>query len=649
MTGLRLRLALFLGLIIVPAGVLTFLSLRAVFDEQRGALADLRLQVPGLSAALGDRLRTIQAELSDSDAFRPAIAADHPDIVLAFSLGSDGDFSRPRVLRPVLLERSPAFAAALGRGEQLELGATDPAAAAIAYRAALAAAASDAETAEALNALGRAALAAGDTAQASDTHRRLSQYAGVLDADGAHPLTLSTQRQALSAGDGSGGRTVGLVESWVRAVLADEMPLHPGTRLAVDALRPVLRRRPRRIDWPALVADLDRIAHRADFTANYDRLLETAAVRPEATYLCGMGPEGRTLFAVMRPRADGEAAGLLMDLEVLADDILASPAAVSLRRSGFGLALFDTDGTADFERRHGEATRLVSPASSTVYRLNLGVFTRDEPFVFEHYRNRSALLVGGIALLAAAIGLGVWVLMRETAREVETARLRSDFVANVSHELRTPLTAIRLYAETLLIGRVRPGEQQRDYLQTVMRESQRLSRMVDNILDFSRLESGRKTYDFADVDIGRVVGSVLEEFDPVFREQGFEIGVDLAPDLPTVRADSEALETATANLLANAVKYSPLERSIHIQARVEGASVVLDIADRGIGIPPGEHGTVFGEFRRATNAPGTASGTGLGLALVAATARAHGGAVEALPRDGGGCVLRLTLPLTRSP
>jgi signal transduction histidine kinase len=145
--------------------------------------------------------------------------------------------------------------------------------------------------------------------------------------------------------------------------------------------------------------------------------------------------------------------------------------------------------------------------------------------------------------------------------------------------------------------------------------------MVVNILDFSRMESGRKTWDFADTDVAGIVRSALEEFEPMLVEQGFDVDVAI-PDGPLiVRADPEALETAVANL--------------------------LDVADRGVGIPAGESSLIFEKYQRASNAAATATGTGPVLALVAGIAQSHSGTVQVLPREGGGSLFRFTLPTHR--
>lgn len=647
MTSPRLRFALFLGLIIVPAGVLTALSLRAVLDERGHALTDVRSRVPGLRTAFDERLSELVEGL--------ATAADSltaaRDVDFVFRLDEQGRFVRPAILPSRLLDRTPDFIRSMAEGEEAEFGVQDSTAAALAYTRAVEAATSPHERAEALNALSRSWLAAGDDEQSEAARVLLAEHPAILDADGAHPLSLAILRRTLQLSQGDTAhvrQAAALVEGWVESLHSGRIPLHPGLRFELDRFAVALRR----IDWhvprPDLVASLQRLRRQDDFVATYDRLLETAVVRPEATYLSGVGQGGQTYVAALTPRADG-AVGVLLDLDRASQDLLTSDAGQDLRDAGFGLTLVDAADVTGFQRRFDDGLRYMAPISQRVYRLNAGIYASDAPFVFAHYRNRSTLLVSGIALLASTIGLGLWVLLRETQREVDTARLRAEFVANVSHELRTPLTAIRMHAETLLLDRVRSEAQRRDYLETMMRESQRLSRMVGNVLDFSRLESGRKSFDFADVDVESLLRETLDEFKPVFDDQEFSVEVEIDASLPPLLADADALRTVVANLLSNAIKYSPTTRQILLRATTVADGVQLDVADRGIGIPEGERRRVFEKYRRADNIQGVATGTGLGLALVDAIARAHDGQAEALPREGGGTILRITIPTKRDP
>ena len=176
-------------------------------------------------------------------------------------------------------------------------------------------------------------------------------------------------------------------------------------------------------------------------------------------------------------------------------------------------------------------------------------------------------IIGFIDLMLAA---GLYLVYSNVRRELHLARLKSDFVANVSHELKTPLALIRLFAETLELGRVPSEEKAHQYYRVINKESHRLTQLINNILDFSRIEAGRKEYRFAPTDVARVVREVIESYRFQIEQQGFELKVDVADDLPQVPADEEALGQAIINLVNNAIKYSRESKTIHIAGPPRG-------------------------------------------------------------------------------
>jgi signal transduction histidine kinase len=254
-------------------------------------------------------------------------------------------------------------------------------------------------------------------------------------------------------------------------------------------------------------------------------------------------------------------------------------------------------------------------------------------------------LIGFIDLM---LGAGLFLVYNNVRREAHLARLKSDFVANVSHELKTPLALIRLFAETLELGRV-PGEDKaRQYYRVINKESQRLTQLINNILDFSRIEAGRKEYRFAPVSVGRIVNDVLEAYRFPIEQQGFELAVDVEPDLPEVEADSEALGQALLNLVNNAIKYSRDVKSLALAVRRRGDRVVVAVTDRGIGVPKSEHKKIFEKFYRGeASLVHETKGSGLGLSLVEHIMEAHGGSVEVESAPGKGSTFTLVLPVAQ--
>lgn len=590
MSGLNIKwAALFVFLILLPASILTYLSARAFSDAQRSVLAGLNLLIPRLQQALDQRLEELTARAAAAP--RPR-ELKIPEIEQVIILDAEGWFSDPPYLPLTLSDRSPEFAVPLERGVELEFHSVDFNGARQAYAEALDRARSPRETVEALDALSRLALTAGQQATAIQLHQQLEAHADILDPDGAHPLTLSYLRLAEHLPP---EQALSLLEEWASNLLAGVYPLFPGCRYFVDRFAAQIRDLPLSGDRKRTALDrLEDAGRLVDLAAIYTDLA-AAGLGPGGTF-SGTAPAGESFLVRLQPCADGAIVGLRFNLEALAADLLRSPASLELQGNGFGIALFDIDAAAHFDRQHRSGPRQVAPASQAIYRLNLGLFARNEVLVLRNYRNRNLFIMAGIFLLAGAIAGGAYLLFRDTARELQTARLRSEFVANVSHELRTPLTAIRMYAETLALGRYRSQNQLQEYLETIMHESQRLARMVGNVLDFSRMESGRKTYDFAAVDLGAVARRTAEEFGPLLQERDFSLELSIETGLPPMRADADAVATALANLLNNAVKYSAECRQIHLAVRAAGPFQIIEVADRGIGVPAEEANRIFEKF-----------------------------------------------------
>lgn len=249
------------------------------------------------------------------------------------------------------------------------------------------------------------------------------------------------------------------------------------------------------------------------------------------------------------------------------------------------------------------------------------------------------------AALAALLAIGIAFLWRGARREMALARMKTEFVANVSHELKTPLSLIRLFGETLLLDRVSHPEQRSRYYQIIARESERLGHLIANVLSFSGIEAGRKTYELRPCDLGETVRETYESYRFHLDEKGFEHRLEVEPDLPRVRADPDAVAQALINLLENAVKYSPREKFVRVSVRSEGGSVRISVEDRGVGISPKDQGRVWEEYFRTREARALATrGSGLGLSLVRHIVRAHGGRVELESSPGKGSTFTLVFP-----
>jgi signal transduction histidine kinase len=242
------------------------------------------------------------------------------------------------------------------------------------------------------------------------------------------------------------------------------------------------------------------------------------------------------------------------------------------------------------------------------------------------------------------LSAGVILLLRDISRETHTNRLRSDFVSSVSHELKTPITLIRLYSETLLRPSGFQEEERRDFYRIIMRESERLGRLVDQIQTFSRVARGDQTYKFEEGDLAPAIARIVDDYREFLERAGFHVQRALAESAPPVRFDAAALSQAVVNLLDNAVKYSGQSRDIAVRLGVRDGSVIFEVEDHGVGIPAAEQNKIFERFYRVSNGSGK-GGYGLGLFLVRHIMEAHGGRAEVESEPGRGSRFRLAFPV----
>jgi signal transduction histidine kinase len=256
------------------------------------------------------------------------------------------------------------------------------------------------------------------------------------------------------------------------------------------------------------------------------------------------------------------------------------------------------------------------------------------------------LFTVAFGLLLIVIAAGLVATYRLVRRETETARLKAEFVANVSHDLKTPLSLIRVFGETLEMGRVTDEAARREYYRVITHESERLSRLIENVLDFSRIEGGRRTYDLVPVSVEPLVRDTVESFAWVLAQQGFKVDVAVQPGLPEVPMDADAVSQALANLIDNAIKYSEARKVLTVEAGLRDGGVALTVGDEGIGIPREEQTRIFDKFYRVGRSETQGRrGSGVGLALVRHVAEAHRGRVTVDSRPGEGSHFTLWLPL----
>jgi two-component system phosphate regulon sensor histidine kinase PhoR len=279
------------------------------------------------------------------------------------------------------------------------------------------------------------------------------------------------------------------------------------------------------------------------------------------------------------------------------------------------------------------AGAVVEPSAAAVARLGAAA------------RRQLGVVLATASGTAGAWALVIWMMTRVVARQRELARLQGRFVADVSHELKTPLALIRLLSETLADQRVRNPERVQTYHQTITHEAERLTVLLDNILDLGRIESGRKKYELAACDVAQVAREAWTLFEPQFAEQGFDARLEIAPNLPAIRADAQALHQVLVNLLQNAYRYAGDGKFVRLSVAREGYVIVITVEDHGIGMSRGQLKRLGESFFRAEDTRVRKTrGTGLGLAIVNHIVTAHRGKVEVQSRPGQGSTFTVWIP-----
>jgi len=258
---------------------------------------------------------------------------------------------------------------------------------------------------------------------------------------------------------------------------------------------------------------------------------------------------------------------------------------------------------------------------------------------------RSFYLIALLLVLCVTL-FGAYFLWRDVGRELRMAEMRSQFIASVSHELKTPLTAIRIFAETLRMDRLKDTQAKTEYLDTIVNESHRLTRLLNNVLDFSKIEKGKRTYRREPACLSEIVNAAVQATQYPLKQQDIYLNVQMEEGLPDVCVDRDAIGQAILNLLSNAMKYSGESRRIDLRVQKRADHIVIEVSDQGIGIDQAQQKRIFEKFYRVPSEENQRiPGTGLGLAIVLHIVKAHDGHVEVRSVPGKGSTFSIHLPL----
>jgi len=317
----------------------------------------------------------------------------------------------------------------------------------------------------------------------------------------------------------------------------------------------------------------------------------------------------------------------------------------------FALALLDDRGKPVATRPDSAAARdwkhpfVASEIGEVLPHWEAALYLASPTALAESARGLWRTLAFTIAGSVALIAFGGWLVVADARRQLALAQQKTDFVSNVSHELKTPLTSIRMFAE-LMHDRPQPAEKQSQYLRIITVEAERLTRLINNVLDFAKIGRKQKRMEMKPLDMHPLVARVWESQELHLREAGFTARWEAAPGPYPVLGDDDALAQVLVNLLSNAEKYSTGRKDVELHTWLDDCLVNIAVMDRGMGVPNGDDRKIFEAFYRAHDSLNSGiQGSGLGLTLAQRIAHEHGGEIRFERREGGGCRFTLRLPL----
>ena len=612
------RIALLLSAILIPTAAIILLVFRVVRQEnelsERRASEQRREALDQLRRELTARLQALRLEEVNRLIGEPGrrLPPDSPIVFVA-------PMVQDRMVLPWEDSRiaplpGPEFVRWQREGESREFREGDAAAAAAPYRHALGIARSPWERCSARLWLGRSYLKAGMTGPAESTDRAALQECGdVSDADGV-PLASYAAERLLA-----GGRNDGPVADYVLRRSSAPHWRSPNEALILQSLL-------RRIPDPAAAERLRTLAVEIrsaeqisalvrDLHHHLGKLQQASRSGPGDLSWIGYGDDP-WLLTLVSPTSF--AAPVI--IAVSSRKIVLAGATLRVAPTPGSVPL--GDGFVDLQVEWPAGRFTVPPAvPGVLYGSILGI-------------------VLGATLLAG------YLLLRDVHRETETAEMRSHFVASVSHELKTPLTSIRAHAETLLMGRAGSAEMRSDYLKTIVSESERLTRLVNSVLDFSRIERAPRTYHLQATRLDDVARSAAKTMEYPLAQLGFSLTVSSDGSTPTLPADPEALTQAILNLLGNAIKYSGQARTIEMRVGTRDGEAFVDVVDHGIGIARDDQARIFKRFHRVSSIETAGiAGAGLGLPLALHVVEAHRGRIAVVSHPGRGRTFSVRIPL----
>jgi two-component system phosphate regulon sensor histidine kinase PhoR len=320
----------------------------------------------------------------------------------------------------------------------------------------------------------------------------------------------------------------------------------------------------------------------------------------------------------------------------------------ALQEEGYYVSIVDFDNNGVYNQPISRTSKyfVQNRFDSTLYKWMLQIVPRNYTDIEQQAKHTRLANLYFIILSMSLIFISLAIIYVGWQRDRQLKQLKEDFIGNVSHELKTPLSLIRMFSEILVMGRVNDEAKKLEYYRTIYNESDRMSRLIANLLDFANLVRGIENKHFETTNISQLVAKALEAYRHEIQKEGFQLHLDSAPDIPDCYADPNAITMAFLNLLDNSIKYSGDRKQIDIRIRRENGSVNLSVIDKGVGIPEYEQQRIFDKFYRGSDpSVRRVRGSGIGLAITKHVAEMHGGEVLVDSEPGKGSTFTLKIPI----
>jgi len=655
---------IFILAVVLSGSVLTYFSINNISNlkelTEKRIIEEQREIYARFSAALQNKIDTITTGLTnESDVIRDSLikrVAESDFIIQPFIVKSNGQFIYPnfagmpkRMQRQILPER---FSTHFDKGEKAEFADNDYPEAKQLYLLCLKYSTRNSDSVKALNALGRIAVKMNDAEDALNRYSLIVfNYPSVSDENG-YPYVYYALPQILKiAGPANSEKTIPVIEFSVEKMASGVIPLNYSTEELLILVTKWLE--------VATLISPEKLSHINGLIESLSQQLQLVNIY--GNELTGLLEKSNwenyystsNDFKIVNPSSgDGNKfflintnpdylAGFLLNRKRLFETLVKA----DLQEG------FDFDHLIEFPDGYSANDN----GSNLIYSSQLnpyfpGQFIRikleDEGLIRELVRRRSWIYGIASVLLLVAMVLGVALILRDIAREKHLARLRSDFISNVTHELKTPLTSIRMYAESIMMGRIKSATGQKDYLSVVVNESERLKRMINNILEFSKMEKHKQEYHPIETRLSEILLKSIKDMNYWIEEKGFKLKTEIDRDI-TVEVDPDRFHQVYTNLLSNAIKYSGDSRKITIRLFRNSNSVITEVEDEGIGIAKENQVKIFEEFYRVDRQEsGDITGTGLGLTVAREIVEAHNGKILVDSEPGKGSTFKVRLPVS---